>query len=61
MIDLNDFIPVPVEGKDLDSWASLTGHKRLVVDDGREPDMITGLPLETDEEYRARILKDVLK
>lgn len=29
--------------------------KRRVINDGREPDLLTGLSLETDEEYRDRI------
>lgn len=29
---------------------------RMIIDDGREPNLLTGLPMETDAEYRVRLL-----
>lgn len=34
---------------------AFTLTRRVVEDDGRDPDALTGVPLETDEEFRARI------
>lgn len=35
--------------------AELAFTRRVVADDGRDPDPITGLPMESDAEFRARI------
>jgi hypothetical protein len=37
----------------LEGWPA----QRRIVDDGREPDPLTGLPLETDAELRDRIIR----
>ena len=49
-------MPDTATGKDLDRLAEHFGvFNRRIIDDGREPDWMTGLPLETDAELRARV------
>jgi hypothetical protein len=40
----------------LDGFGLVCSLPRRVVDDGRAPDPRTGLPMETDDEYRARLV-----
>lgn len=56
--DVIDYITASYSGiwsDILDGFGSVVSLTRAVVDDGREPDMHTGLPMETDDEFRVRI------
>lgn len=52
-------VPPPVDDDPLPEWMkpldASAWHRRIVPDDGREPDPLTGLPMESDRELAERL------